>query len=721
MVALNKEKSKNTFRILSGALFFLISGAIASIILFKSPLSEALLSIDFISREAGVSQVFFAEDGVYSEAKSTRIPVVPGRNKLSFPLKGDFNSIRWDPLDSGAGIEVNDVYLSIFHVRLNLSKVVLTSLFSIDDIKPLGHKFILKMKHGAIDPQVAVKFQYGKIHKDRIFLSVLFGFSLALAFSCVFCFRKKMNKIPHEIDNLLCSLRNKIQRDELRPREIGWLMVIGFMFYSYFLSTYSLSIDAEKAAVRNDPSVWVSQGRWFVYLVEKYIFPQSAIPFSPYLILIASFAISYALILRVHGCKSSWKTYFLYPLFCAFPTWWFIAEFVSNVPSLGFGVFFISASVYLLFSIKNNDFKGAFSLVVINGLIVIMLACAMAAYQSLLLLFACIVLGALLINSQRDDGYGMVGRRHSLIILLRALGLTIAALLTYFFLNFVAQACVSADSGYIGGFLDYKAIMNGPWLIISLILQRMVSIYGGGSFWFGASMGGSGLVIILATLMLLSRDFLKSAIKLLWWGGILLVPFSLHFISDGAGVPLRTMLALGYIAWLSSFILMTNKRSIFFIGALIAVGFYQIQMFGVTSQYVAATTIKQAHDRMLAADIYRRIGELGSDFDRDAPLKMDVYGSKNFKTPYASGWASITQGSFFGWDEGNLYRIVSYMTVMGYENIVEPDSDERIAMNPYFKDMPIWPAAGSVRKVGDMYLVKLGREPDPTHAGRIQD
>lgn len=119
---------------------------------------------------------------------------------------------------------------------------------------------------------------------------------------------------------------------------------------------------------------------------------------------------------------------------------------------------------------------------------------------------------------------------------------------------------------------------------------------------------------------------------------------------------------------------------------------------------------------MLAADIYRRIGELSENFDRNKPFEIDVYGHKKINTVYVQGWSSATQGSFFDWDKGKLLRMVSYMKVMGYQNINMLGDEERRAMTPLFRNMPAWPAAGSVKKLGERYLVKLSQDSDPIHA-----
>jgi len=162
---------------------------------------------------------------------------------------------------------------------------------------------------------------------------------------------------------------------------------------------------------------------------------------------------------------------------------------------------------------------------------------------------------------------------------------------------------------------------------------------------------------------------------------------------------------------------LTGQRTVgVSIGAFVVL-VYTLQILGLSSQYMASATISQAHDRMVAADIYRRIGELTADFDRNEPVEVDVYGHKDFSTIYASGWSSAMQGSFFAWDQGDLPRMLVYMRLMGYQPLPLISKSEQRKMTPLFLEMPVWPAAGCVRKVGNRYLVRLSRDPDPAHAG----
>ena len=79
----------------------------------------------------------------------------------------------------------------------------------------------------------------------------------------------------------------RLKKEGLTFQELGILFAIGTIANIYFLSSFSFSIDDELAATRKDPLIWVAQGRWATYVLEKLIFPQPSVPFAPFLVLIA--------------------------------------------------------------------------------------------------------------------------------------------------------------------------------------------------------------------------------------------------------------------------------------------------------------------------------------------------------------------------------------------------------------------------------------------------
>jgi hypothetical protein len=697
------------------AVFFLVGVALSGL-LYYSSFSRASLVVEVEAATPGRSQLFFGKDQAYSQANSSWENIKPGHNKLIFPLSGEYSSIRWDLLQEPGTLKVTDIYVLAFEEKLNTGVIKLEALNDIAQLQQVNSGGIISTTADAKDPQVNVSLDFHGLAKKRFLKSSLIGFLLAILVMLGLLFRSSLYTFLNDMEVLIERIQAKFRRDGFNYKEVAWLIGIGCIFYSYFLSSFSFSIDDEMAAVRQDPAVWVSQGRWFVYLTEKYIFPQSAIPFAPYVFLVISFALSYALILRAHNYIPDWKSYAIYPVFCAFPTWWFISEFYSNVPAVAFGIFFISLSLYMVF-IKTQLKRGTLLLACAkNFIIILMLACATSAYQSLLLVYITMIFGALLIRSRNEVGHGGALLKASIFFLLKNALVVVASIICYGLINLLSQKFIAADSGYVGKFLNYKVILEQPVEVLLAILNEMRNIYAGDSVRYGTDIGLATLVVACATLSILSRRLGKTAVRLVLWIGVLTVPFALHFLSGGAPLPMRAMLAIAYVSWLACLIVLSNQRRLTLVFAVLLVSVYQLQIFSVTSQYIASATITQAHDRALAADIYEKIGALSSDFDRTSPLEIDVYGYKLVKTLYATGWWATMQGSFFGWDDGSLDRMLNYMKVMGYENLSAPPDDQRVAMTPIFRDMPVWPAAGSVRKVGNRYLVRLGKEPDPMHA-----
>lgn len=693
----------------------IILSLLLTVVLLMLPIGQAQIVIDLNSKVAGTSQVFYGEKGAYSETNSTLKAINPGQNLLRFPLHGLYATVRWDPLFTGSDIEINDIHISYLGSKLISKDVVISPAHNVEYVKSSGNKILISMKDGAIDPQLYIDFSVVKIIGFHVFISLLLSIILSsIIIFCMHC-KQKISSLMNSLDSTLNTFIAQIRRDKINFREIGILILIGSVLYTYFLSNFSFSIDDEYAALRHDPSVWVGQGRWFVYLIEKFVFQQPSIPFAPYIILVVSLSVSYTLLLRSHGYSEGWKTYFVYPVFCAFPMWWLISTFHANTVALAIGVFFISLSAYMYFGENCRFISKIHNSLSKNCLIICMLACAIAAYQSLLLMFVCFAFGILLVKSMHENRTDKTLIKSLLKKLLYLLLLVLLALILYVAVNTAAQKIIAGDSGYIGHFIN-PGIINSLFEVIRSVFKEQIALYTGHANRYGANIGLNGVIICLATLVVLRVSIKKTPIALLLWLGVLISPFALHFVSGGEPLPLRTLIALAYVSWLACMLLLSGKRVSLIIASVIIIGLLQIRIFEITSQYTATATIVQSHDRILAADIYRRIGELSENFDRNAPLKIDFYGSKSVNTVYAAAWSGSMQGSFFSWDNGNIKRMTSFMKVMGYENIIMPSVDERIALTPIFTQMPVWPAAGSVKKVGGVYLVRLSKDPDPTHA-----
>jgi len=119
---------------------------------------------------------------------------------------------------------------------------------------------------------------------------------------------------------------------------------------------------------------------------------------------------------------------------------------------------------------------------------------------------------------------------------------------------------------------------------------------------------------------------------------------------------------------------------------------------------------------LLASQIYNRIGLVDPHINRKDNIVVNIFGHANFvQLAYRVPWSASMGVSFFDWDNGNMRRIVAYMRLMGYRVVGLPNS-ERQKYARYFEDMPVWPADGSIKKVDNVYLIKLSESPDLFHS-----
>lgn len=686
-------------------LVFLLFGFLRSI----DYLSPKLI-INVSSDVKGISQVFYNFEG-YSEPNSSVNNIEKGDNELIFFLKEGSSPLRWDPLASSGNVVVKSLIVKIGWLDFFIPLDHLTVLQQVKKIRD-GDELRLSVQNSLNDPQLLLDYNPSRVLV--YYNMILAALSLVLVLAVGVFSRYKKNFL-----NRLVSVDEKIKHAVFSCIYIKgfWerlliLFCISLVSNIYFVSNLSLSIDDEYAALREDPSVWIGQGRWFVFLIEKYLFLQPAIPFSPYILFSFSLAFSYIFILKAHGLRFNWIVYFCYPLFCAFPTWWFIEEFSANIPSLGFGLMFVSVAAFI-----HMRRLGESKFIVWRELLltILLVSFAIAAYQSLLIVFVSMCFGAFLIRSSFS---GLIISKIFKLMLCRVIYLSFsvfASLLMYWLINTFFQSYYEARSSYLNEFVDVELLVKKPLLVFHNIIHELWLIYSGSSLRYGSEMSFAGVLLLFSIFSLFLKVNINKSISLVLLGVVILLPFLLHVLSGGAPLPIRTMVVLAYTTWLMSILAVSNGYFLIKSVSVFVVIIYQIQVFNVNSEYIASATITQQHDRFLAADIYRRIGEVSSNFNPDEVIKIDVFGSKQINTPYANGWSSTMQASFFGWDSGNLVRMMKYMHVLGYKNLTMPTDEERKAMTSYFQNMPVWPALGAVQKVNDIYLVKIGKIADPAH------
>lgn len=498
--------------------------------------------------------------------------------------------------------------------------------------------------------------------------------------------------------------------DFLQLRDYVTLFAIFTLLYLFKLSSFSISIDDEMAAVRDVADVWLRQGRWGVYLLERFIISQQVVPFFPFFVFGCCLTISYRVLLTAFGAaRVTFAHHLVFVLYVGFPTWMYAIAFFSNTIAFGLG----QLTVVLAFAVARPVLEAAqprmqlslfASCLVASGL----LAVSIGLYQSFLLEFGSLgtaYLVALLLKS--DEGWPIFIRR-----LFALLGISLVSILLYECANLTLLSLTHIQEQYVANFLNLGALRSQPLTVIGAVATNFVATYGGGAIVFGAQLHSFALVVACAFVSLALRMSNRgTALKIMLASAAsICIPFVFHGLSGG-NLPARTLVAVPVVMWFFAMIALSSDRQWLARLSLVAVLVASLQIVYALNLMQTANEFARKHDEILAGAVYARISEVAPPAAAAQPFLVDFYGGQKFDGVYPRS-EQATQGySFFEWDGGNIFRITAYMRLLGYSQLRIPDPPARHANDAEFQRMPVWPAPGSVRWANGMALVRLGEAP----------
>jgi hypothetical protein len=496
------------------------------------------------------------------------------------------------------------------------------------------------------------------------------------------------------------------------------LLAIFSVFYLGQLDGFTLSIDDEYAALRDDPASWAAQDRWLVYLIERFVISQPSIPFLPLFLFGALASAGYMILVKAHDYRlDKAPVFLLFALFAAFPTLYFILNFAANTVGLGVGILLACASVYLFDGTlrafaageaRRPKEAGRFALQVALG------AAAIGAYHSLILLIAAGCCGLFILHALRRP---MPLREIALVHAYLACSL-LASIVLAILIARGLQWVLGIEPSYVGQFVQVDLLGDNPVKVFKGIVKEYWQVYGGKRAVYGFRCWTFPVLILLGMFALLARVPKRTAGRLLFTlayvFGITAIPFALNIITAGF-VQYRTLLAVPYVFWFfAAAAVLSHIATVRRIAAILVV-VVAIQCLYTFSAFQATRRLAFEHDVQLAGQIYDRISTQVPGFDVTKTYRADFYGKQEFETVYPEIVGSTLSASFFEWDDGNPNRIAGFMKILGYSNIAIIDSATRSALLPSFQEMPVWPAEGSVRVVDGVILVRLGPEPGIFH------
>jgi hypothetical protein len=498
------------------------------------------------------------------------------------------------------------------------------------------------------------------------------------------------------------------------PLSVGIMLASFACFYAIELTTLPLSIDDELAAGRIDPTVWVAQGRWTTYVVEALLMPTPVLPFVPIAVFGLCLVLSYLFVLKVVRCNPDAPVALLtFPLFAAFPTWSFITEFQANTPAIGIGVLAICIALDHFKPILNNrllegraGFSFAASIIVTS----LCIAVAIGAYQTLFLFFVVLGFASIIINAIDDSEISSWSALRSMIILTFVVGLGIGF---YSIIIAVFRVGLGVEISYIDNFLNFPLLLDQPAAVLLFTLESARMVYFGSSDVYGLSAWSFGMLIFVSFLAILFTPKLRKRralriVLILMNAVMLLTPFAFNLITGGV-LPIRSLLGVPPAIWACAYLAITAPVAWLSRTSLMLAAFSIFQVLASVYLQQTKSILVRQHDAATANAIYQKIAEAQPRWERSTIYPIAVYGGWPFDSPYKKVVTSTAGASFFEWGGGNPYRIVSFMKLLGYGNItVAPDSWLDDAARDVARAMPVWPASGSVKSVGEFTIIKLG-------------
>lgn len=503
-------------------------------------------------------------------------------------------------------------------------------------------------------------------------------------------------------------------------RQPAMLSPIGFaLLFAVFAATHfqsltglSLTADDDHAFFRTDPAVWVQQGRWGAYLVERFILPLPVITFLPYALFGACLCISFALLALSLGVTLvTWTVLLAFALFVGVPQWLFIMEFSANLVPLGIGFLCASASA-LIFSKASDEKLSRVQRGTLVTASVGLLCGAMSLYQPLLVAGLLVSSAVIIVRFARAE-----------ISLIWALwmhaGVAAAGVLAYilcssindlFFLLLpnLQRATFYADTL----FQPLEAIRN-PGRAWSAAAAAYGQVVWGVDGFYGTNVSAFGLATVAASIALLVMAFRNNAARglvvALWVVAAWLVVVAFQIAAAAPYVPFRAMVQLPALMAVLAIVAITFSAKPMRTAILLLFSAAVFQQSVVINRAAASQELVAKRDAYIAGDLFRRIANVGRP-GPDGFYKIETLGMSPGRPAYSMPTTSYMAFSWFAHESRRSFRAVGYMRMLGY-----PVSDAGLGAAAFSKQwagMPSWPAEGSVAAFGDVTLIKFDEVPD---------
>ena len=481
------------------------------------------------------------------------------------------------------------------------------------------------------------------------------------------------------------------------------------LVYGSELAHFSLSVDEELFSYAGDMAwkIAVAQGRWGLGAIA-YVFPgTAAIPFLPTALFCATLATS-AVLFAACLVRSRRRALVFVAMFVSCPIWPHIVEF--NI-SWGIGIGLLATAGALL-CLRTGRASGVASAVAL-------LTLATSIYQAVLVLFVAVALLRLLVPSERAShanwrsGWAIHGRETGFAAAAVA---ALAAGILYVVTSKAALVLTGIKLSYVQNFFRWSDLisLHGTGLRMAQIRLFRLAL-GTDPIYLGRGLAvlllpAFGLLVALVAALGPGKTRvawrLSGAAVVAAVAAVLAAPL----LISGGGAPARSMLAVpAAYAFLAAWAF--GRHRLLDTVCSVALGLALLNNAWISTSLFYTDTLARQRDAVLAADLIPKIEAIRVTSGAKT-ARVTVVGSLRYESGGPFHRVENFGTSFFEHGGGSVFRILSYLRLMGLEHAIPIRYSDLPQAHPRIEQMPAWPLEGAVAPVDGVVVVKLG---EPTY------
>jgi hypothetical protein len=480
---------------------------------------------------------------------------------------------------------------------------------------------------------------------------------------------------------------------------IVWLFAMAVLLNIHALASDFIVLDDTWNTFMNGSEVWVQQGRFTNYLIQDFIFTSPVTPFATELMGLFFLSLSYYVMVKTLKWSFNLATFASFPVFIAFPSFYFINEFDANIIPTALGFLFTAISVCCIGVMQENQRPSK----MIGLLAIVLFALAIGIYQTFVTVFIALAI--------------------CLMITQPALNIRpyvwsfVFGLLVYFVLDKTFRFFYSSIGSYTDALWSYKLFLVDPWAYILKLGQIVYSSWFNTDAFYGRSLQALSYFIVL---FIIHQFFIRKSVKNVILFLILLqTPFLVFYLSIHVFL-IRTYIALPLVAWFTVVFILLNakKHSLAYImyGLL---SMLLVQILYVNARYEQINIGVDQFNKRTVEQIYNRMLELNPSYDKETLHQIHSLGSISYPVPIPAGnvermsSSDMLGTSIFNYnhlDPAAIFNNFMHInSVFNTQYLSIKNDDTRLTI---YHTMPVWPAKDSVKFIDGVYYIKLSANQD---------